>query len=195
MNVSPSPSLYKTDLGPDSTGADSDTLTPKISLLTSGGFIIRETFDDVDDRNSIAKTHWSVSQSCFVAADASPKDMAETSSNSNSLYRHFVRLTHYHIPYDSVLKLSNVKPIAVAPRAGRVGLPESAPAKAVGVDCGARVLRAHSATAPVVVSVHGYNVTQSGFIQRHHKTRSGLAKAGYKGKALSFDWPARRNAA
>jgi hypothetical protein len=48
-----------------------------------------------------------------------------------------------------VLKLSNVKRIGVAPRAGRVGLPESAPAKAVGVDCGARFLKAHPTTNPV----------------------------------------------
>lgn len=42
----------------------------------------------------------------------------------------------------SVLKLSNVKRVGVAPRAGRVGFPESAPAKAVGVDCGASFIKA-----------------------------------------------------
>ncbi|OYV04748.1 MAG: hypothetical protein CFE26_15240 [Verrucomicrobiales bacterium VVV1] len=36
----------------------------------------------------------------------------------------------------TVLKLSNVKRIGVAPRTGRVGLPENAPGKAVGVDSG-----------------------------------------------------------
>ncbi len=148
MNVSPSPSLDTTDLGPDSTGADSATLTPKISLLTSDGFTIREAFDGADNRYEIAKTNWSVSQICFVAADVSSKDMTETSYNSNSLYRHCVRRTNYHNPYDSVLKLSNVKRIGIAPRAGRAGLPESAPAKAVGVDCGARFLKSHPTTTP-----------------------------------------------
>src|SRR5690606_20724800 len=33
------------------------------------------------------------------------------------------------------LKLSNTKRIGVAPRAGRVGLPDDAPAKAADVDC------------------------------------------------------------
>ena len=76
---------------------------------------------------------------------------------SNSLYRHCVRLTNYHNPYDSVLKLSNVKRVGVSPRAGGVGLPENAPAKAVGVDCGARFLQTHPVTNPVVDPIsHGW---------------------------------------
>lgn len=117
---------------------------------STGSFIIREAFDDADDRDKIAKTNWSVSQICFVAADVSSKDMAETSSNSNSLYRHCVRLTNYYNPYDSILKLSNVKRIGVAPRAGRVGLPSEAPAKAVGVNCGSRFLKSHPITNPFI---------------------------------------------
>lgn len=133
------------------------TINLHLLAHSTGGFIIREAFDDADDRDKIAKTNWSVSQICFVAADVSSKDMAETSSNSNSLYRHCVRLTNYHNPYDSVLKLSNVKRIGVAPRAGRVGLPDNAPPKAVGVDCGARFLKAHPVTNPVVDPVsHGW---------------------------------------
>lgn len=133
------------------------TINLHLLAHSTGGFIIREAFDDADDRDKIAKTNWSVSQICFVAADVSSKDMAETSSNSNSLYRHCVRLTNYHNPYDSVLKLSNVKRIGVAPRAGRVGLPESAPAKAVGVDCGARFRKVHPVSKPIVDTVsHGW---------------------------------------
>jgi len=61
------------------------------------------------------------------------------------------------VPDIKVLKLSNVKRIGVAPRAGRVGLPESAPTKAVGVDCGARFLKAHPTTNPVVDPIsHGW---------------------------------------
>ncbi|UCC14657.1 MAG: hypothetical protein JSW21_01475, partial [Gammaproteobacteria bacterium] len=52
------------------------------------------------------------------------------------LYRHSVRLTNYQNPYDSVLKLSNIKRVGVAPRAGRVGLPGKLPHKAVNVNCG-----------------------------------------------------------
>lgn len=126
------------------------TINLHLLAHSTGGFIIREAFDDADDRDKIAKTNWSVSQICYVAADVSSKDMAETSSNSNSLYRHCVRLTNYYNPYDSVLKLSNVKRVGVAPRAGRIGLPDGAPAKAVGVDCGARFLKTHPVTNPIV---------------------------------------------
>jgi len=82
-------------------------------IHSASGFIIREAFDDADDRDKIARTNWSVSHICFIAADVSSKDTAETSSNSNSLYRHCVRLTNYHNPYDSVLKLSSVKRIGL----------------------------------------------------------------------------------
>lgn len=96
---------------------------------STGGFIIRETSDAAADRDSIAKTNWSVSQIRFAATDISSMDMAETSSNSNSLNRQCVRLTSYHNPYDSALMLSNVKRVGVGPRVGRLDLPESAPAK------------------------------------------------------------------
>ena len=133
------------------------TINLHLLAHSTGGFIIREAFDDADDRDKIAKTNWSVSQICFVAADVASKDMADSSSSSNSLYRHCVRLTNYYNPYDSVLKLSNVKRIGVAPRAGRVGLPHDAPAKAVGVDCGARFLKTHPVTNPVVDPIsHGW---------------------------------------
>lgn len=60
-------------------------------------------------------------------------------------------------PYDSVLTHSTVKRIGVAPRAGRVGLPDSAPAKAFGDDCGARFLKLHPTTKPVFDRIsHGW---------------------------------------
>jgi alpha-beta hydrolase superfamily lysophospholipase len=74
------------------------TINLRLLAHSTGGFIIREAFDDADDRNSIAKTNWSVSQICFVAADVSFKDMVETSSNPNTLYHHCVRLTNYDNP-------------------------------------------------------------------------------------------------
>ncbi len=61
---------------------------------STGGFIIREAFDDADDRNKIAKTNWSVSQIGFVAANVFSEDTAETSLNSRSLNRRCVRLTN-----------------------------------------------------------------------------------------------------
>jgi len=103
---------------------------------STGAFVIREAFDDSDDRLKISSANWSVSQIAFIGADVSSKSMSQTDSKSDSVYRHCVRLTNYSNPYDSVLKLSNIKRIGVSPRVGRVGLPDDIPTKAVNVDCG-----------------------------------------------------------
>lgn len=102
-----------------------------------GAFVVREAFDDADDRPAVATHSWSVSQTVLVSGDASAGSMADGHAKSSSLYRHTVRLTNYSNPFDSVLSLSNVKRVGVAPRVGRVGLPASAPSKAVNVNTGA----------------------------------------------------------
>lgn len=133
------------------------TINLHLLAHSTGAFIIREAFDDADDRHAIARTNWSVSQICYVAADVSSKSMEEESASSNSLYRHCVRLTNYFNPYDSVLKLSNVKRVGVSARAGRVGLPPNVPSKAVAVDCGDRFKEVHPNLAPADFAVsHGW---------------------------------------
>lgn len=57
---------------------------------------------------------------------------------------------HSSTPNESVLKLTNVKRGGLARRAERLILPESALAKAVGVDCAARFLETQTNTNPVV---------------------------------------------
>jgi len=104
---------------------------------STGAYVVREAFDDADDRSRIAASNWTASQVLFIGADVSAKSMAAGQAKSSSLYRHCVRLTNYSNPFDAVLKLSNVKRVGVAPRAGRVGLPDPVPDKAVNVDCGA----------------------------------------------------------
>lgn len=101
-----------------------------------GCYVVREAFDDADDRPAIAASSWSVSQILFVAADVSASGMKDGSSKSSSLYRHCVRLTNYYNHFDDVLTLSNVKRVGVSPRAGRVGLPKDRPGKAVDLYCG-----------------------------------------------------------
>lgn len=101
-----------------------------------GAYVVRQAFDDADDRPAIAASNWNVSQLCLVGADVSAMSMSEDDARSRSLYRHCTRLTNYQNPYDSALKLSNVKRAGVAPRAGRRGLPDDHPAKAVNVNCG-----------------------------------------------------------
>lgn len=100
-----------------------------------GSFVIREAFDDADDRRSLAAKSWTVSQTVFIGADISAASLSEGDSKSSSLFRRTVRLTNYSSRFDSALKLSNVKRIGVAPRVGRVGLPSDAPSKAIDVDC------------------------------------------------------------
>lgn len=103
---------------------------------STGAYVIRQGFDDADDRRNIASVNWTVSQIAFIGADVSARSMSETDSKSSSIYRHCVRLTNYQNPFDSVLKLSNIKRVGVAPRVGRVGLPQDVPHKAVNVNCG-----------------------------------------------------------
>ncbi len=104
---------------------------------STGAYVVREGFDDADDRPGIAATNWTVSQVCFVGADVSSRSMSASDSKSSSIYRHCTRLTNYQNPYDSVLKLSNIKRVGVAPRVGRIGLPPDHLDKAVNVNCGA----------------------------------------------------------
>ena len=103
-----------------------------------GAYVVREAFDDADDRPAIAASNWNISQLCLVGADISSRSMAADDARSRSLYRHATRVTNYFNPYDSVLKLSNVKRAGVAPRAGRRGLPDEIPERAIDVNCGAR---------------------------------------------------------
>jgi esterase/lipase superfamily enzyme len=100
-----------------------------------GAFVLREAFDDADDHPALVATGWSLSQVMLISADVSADSMGP-SAVSSSLYRHCVRLTNYSNPYDSVLSISNAKRVGVSPRVGRIGLPASAPQKAVNVNVG-----------------------------------------------------------
>lgn len=101
-----------------------------------GSYVIREAFDDADDRPGVAAHSWSVSQVILCGADISAGSLEDGNAKSSSLYRHCVRLTNYFNPFDDVLSLSNVKRVGVAPRAGRVGAPANVPRKAVNVNVG-----------------------------------------------------------
>lgn len=101
---------------------------------STGAYVIREACDDADDAR-LANNGWTVSQVVLIGADVSSASLSEGNSSTESLYRHCMRLTNYANLGDSALKLSNAKRLGMAPRAGRVGLPGDAPAKAVNVDC------------------------------------------------------------
>lgn len=101
---------------------------------STGAYVIREAFDDADD-NELLNMSWTVSQVLFAAGDVSAQSMGAGNGKSQSLYRHCIRLTNYASRYDQALDLSNVKRLGVAPRVGRIGLPDNAPPQAVNVDC------------------------------------------------------------
>ena len=123
---------------------------------STGAYVIREAFDDADDRNAIAATNWTVSQLAIIAGDISSGSMNSGSSSSDSIYRHCIRLTNYSNPYDEVLQLSNVKRVGLAPRLGRVGLPADAPAVAVNIDCGEHYESIKPTPAPPTLSHSWY---------------------------------------
>lgn len=101
-----------------------------------GAYVLREAFDDADDRPGVAAHSWSVSQLMIVSGDISASSMEDGAAKSSSLYRHCVRVTNYFNPFDDVLSLSNVKRVGVSPRVGRIGMPALVPAKAVDINCG-----------------------------------------------------------
>jgi esterase/lipase superfamily enzyme len=99
-----------------------------------GALVVREAFEDADDSHASA-TNWIVSQILFIGGDVSSGSLSADDSDSESLYRHGVRLTNYSNRHDGALALSNVKRVGIAPRVGRHGLPDDAPFKAINVDC------------------------------------------------------------
>lgn len=116
-------------------GGDCD-INVHLLAHSTGAYVVREAFDDADDRRAIAAVNWTASQVALIGADLSAASMSAGNPESESIYRHCVRLTNYANPLDEVLQISNVKRAGFAPRAGRVGLPPDAPRQAVNIDCG-----------------------------------------------------------
>lgn len=111
-----------------------------INLLahSMGGFLVRQAFVGSEDYRKIAEANWSIGQIVFVSADVSSSGFEPQSPDAACFQRHCARFTNYFNPYDSALKVSNVKRLGFAPRVGRIGLPENSAAKFVDVDCSAR---------------------------------------------------------
>lgn len=146
---------------------------------STGAYVIREAFDDADDRRNIAATNWTASQIALIGADVSARSMSGQDSKSSSLYRHCVRLTNYQNPYDSVLKLSNIKRMGVAPRVGRIGLPDDAPPKAVNVNCGPYFTSLEAVNAGPGVWEHSWYFGDQGFADDLAHTLAGDVDRDY----------------
>lgn len=141
-----------------------------------GAYVVREAFDDADDRARIAGKSWSVSQVMLAGADVSVDSLAAGSSKSSSLYRHCVRLTNYYNPFDEVLSISSVKRIGVAPRAGRNGMGEPRHSQGVNVYCGAHFKTSKLNTG--LTSGHTWYFDDETFILDVYHTISGKLDRG-----------------
>lgn len=121
------------------TAAQSKTCEINLHVIahSMGAYLVREAFDDADD-SKLAEINWTTSQVVFVAGDVSSPSLADGNSASVSLYRHTYRLTNYFSQMDEPLQVSAMKRVGLSPRVGRVGLPETAPAKALDVNCTGR---------------------------------------------------------
>ncbi|MFN0124673.1 MAG: alpha/beta hydrolase [Blastocatellia bacterium] len=129
-----------------------------------GALVVREAFDDADDRRHLAAENWLVSQVMFIGGDISSGSLSAGNSSSDSLYRHCVRLTNYTNRHDGVLALSNAKRLGVARRVGRAGLPDDAPVdKSVELDCSDYCQRIPAGQQIIGDRGHSWHIGDPGF--------------------------------
>lgn len=110
------------------------TINVHLVAHSTGAYVIHEAFDDANTTKETAEINWTISQLLFISGDVSSDSMS--TDRAESIYLHCNRLTNYFNPYDSALALSNVKRVGAKNRAGRIGLPQDSPNKAVDIDCG-----------------------------------------------------------
>ena len=122
---------------------------------STGAYVIRHAFTEADEKASLKNCPWTVSQIVLIGGDISSRSMSVDDNKSTSLYRHCIRLTNYQNPFDSVLKLSNTKRIGLAPRVGRVGLPDNSDKKAINVNCGEYYARLNEAELTEGIDYYG----------------------------------------
>ena len=103
---------------------------------STGAYVIREAFYESNQNRSLSRVNWQVSQIALIGADIARKSLSKDDGKSQALFRHATRITNYQNPNDSALKISNVKRLGMAARAGRVGLPDDAPENIVNVNVG-----------------------------------------------------------
>ncbi len=102
-----------------------------------GAYVLREALDHADDGTKTG-SDWMLNQLVMIAGDVEADDFVAGNKDTESMLAHAYRITNYFNLYDQVLQISNVKRAGVAPRVGRVGLPDNSPENTVNVDCSAR---------------------------------------------------------
>lgn len=111
--------------------------TINVHLLghSTGAFVIMEAFSNAAKKGALFKKSWRIGQVAFIGGDVSSASLSSSSDWAAPMYDRIFRLTNYSNRFDKVLGVSNMKRLGAAPRAGRVGLSDDVPAKAVNVDC------------------------------------------------------------
>jgi len=120
---------------PSTPGVEPCRLNVHLLGHSTGAYVIMESFAQAAKIGGYFKSPWRIGQVAFIAGDVASDSLAASSDWSAPMYARIMRLTNYSSRYDKVLGVSNAKRLGASPRAGRVGLPESAPRKAVNVDC------------------------------------------------------------
>lgn len=78
---------------------------------------------------------WTLGQVLLVAGDVDYTVFSANNTSAVKFDEHAGRLTAYCNRFDKALLVSNVKKIGLAPRLGRVGLPDDSPQMMAEVDC------------------------------------------------------------
>ena len=102
---------------------------------STGAYVIMEAFAQAEKVGKFFKDDWRIGQVAFISGDVSSSSLSQTDDWGKPMFSRIMRLTNYSNGCDAVLGVSNAKRLGAAPRAGRVGLPADANAKAVNVDC------------------------------------------------------------
>lgn len=116
----------------EATQQDDCTIGVHVLAHSMGGFVVQQAFtwsyQDVPP-------DWNVGQLMFAAADVDQSVFSAGNFSAAMFVQHGGRLTAYCNRYDKALLVSNAKRLDLAPRMGRVGLPDDAPAMMCEVDC------------------------------------------------------------
>lgn len=120
---------------PDDSNVPSCTINVHLLGHSTGAYVIMEAFAQAAKNGEYFKRPWRIAQVAFIGGDVSSESLSANSDWAAPMYQRIFRLTNYSNGFDKVLGVSNMKRLGTAPRAGRIGLPNDAPRKAVNVDC------------------------------------------------------------
>lgn len=127
-----------------------------------GAFVVQQAFtwayQDVPP-------DWKIGQLLMAAADVDWTVFSAGHFSAQMFVRHAGRLTAYCNGYDKALMVSNAKRLDLAPRMGRIGLPDDAPAMMCEVNCTAYFDQAYPDLADQLspVTTHGFYFAQPEF--------------------------------